>query len=66
MKVNDYYLEARNNGHIHLVRLIEMLVMDKKTVKLSDDESVLELYFKPNNVDRMNKLLKEYMQQKEG
>ena len=66
MKVQDYYLEAIKGDHMHLVNLIEMLIKDKKTVKLSDDESVMELYFKPNNLDRMNKLLKEYMQQKEG
>lgn len=66
MKVQDYYLEAIKGNHTSLVKLIEMLVKEKKTVKLSDDESVLDLYFKPNNRDKMNKLLKEYMQIKEG
>ena len=64
--MQDYYLEAIKGNHEPLVKLIEMLVKDKKTVKLCDDATVLDLYFKPNNWDKMNKLLGEYMQQKEG
>lgn len=64
MKVQDYYLEAVKGGYTPLVKLIEMLVRDKKTIKLSDDATVLDLYFKPNNRDKMNKLLTEYMQDK--
>lgn len=66
MKVNDYYLEAIKGNHTALVNLIRMLVKEKKTIKLTDDASVLDLYFKPKNRDKMNKLLGEYMQQKEG
>lgn len=66
MKVQDFYLEAIKGNHTSLVKLIEMLVKEKKTVKLSDDAAVLDLYFKPNNRDKMNKLLGEYMQRKEG
>ena len=66
MKVQDYYFEAIKGDHKPLMKLIEMLVKDKKTVKLSDDAAVLDLYFKPNNRDKMNKLLGEYMQGKEA
>jgi hypothetical protein len=66
MKVQDYYLEAIKGKHTPLVKLIEMLVRDKKTIKLTDDAAVLNLYFKPNNRDKMNKLLEEYMQKSEG
>ena len=65
MKVQDYYLEAIKGGYTPLVKLIEMLVRDKKTIKLSDDAAALDLYFKPNNRDKMNKLLSEYMQKME-
>lgn len=63
MKVQDYYLEAIKGGYTPLVKLIEMLVREKKTIKLTDDAAVLNLYFKPNNRDKMNKLLTEYMQE---
>ena len=66
MTVRELLYEATQYNHETLIVLIEFLVLEKETVKLEDDESVLELYFKPNNADRMNKLLKEYMQQKEG
>ena len=66
MKVQDYYLEAIKGEYVPLAKMIEMLVRDKKTIKLSDDAAVLDLYFKPNNRDKMNKLLGEYMQKSEG
>jgi hypothetical protein len=66
MKIQDYYLEAIKGEHVALAKIIEMLVREKKTIKLSDDAKVLDLYFKPNNRDKMNKLLKEYMQKSEG
>ena len=66
MKIKEFYLEAIKHNHDHLVTMINFLVKEKKTLSMEDDESAMELYFKPNNVDRMNKLLKEYMQQKEG
>jgi len=65
MKVQEFYLEAIKGDHKPLMKLIEMLVREKKTIKLTDDASVLDLYFKPNNRDKMNKLLGEYMQEKE-
>lgn len=64
MTVRELLYEATQYNHGTLIVLIEFLVLEKETVKLEDDESVLELYFKPNNVDRMNKLLKEYMQKR--
>jgi len=65
MRVQEYYLEAIKGDHKELMKLIELLVREKKTVKLTDDAAVLDLYFKPNNRDKMNKLLGEYMQGKE-
>ena len=64
MTVRELLYEATQYNHETLIVLIEFLVLEKETVKLEDEESVLELYFKPNNVDRMNKLLKEYMQKR--
>ena len=66
MKVQEYYLEAIKGDHAPLAKLIEMLVRDKKTIKLSDDVSVLDLYLQPKHQDKMNKLLEEYMQKSEG
>lgn len=66
MRVKDHYLEAIKYNHASLKYMIEFLVREKKVLSMEDDESAMELYFKPNNVDRMNKLLKEYMQKREG
>jgi hypothetical protein len=66
MKIQDYYLEAIKGDHVSLVKLIEMLVREKKTIKLSDDAGSLDLYLQPKHKDKMNKLLKEYMQKSEG
>jgi hypothetical protein len=66
MTIKEYYLEAIKNNHVMLKLLIDFLVREKKTVSMSDDATVLDLYFKPKNRDKMNKPLKEYMQQKEG
>lgn len=43
-----------------LTTLIEFLVFEKKVLQWTDDKSELDLYFKPNNKPRMNKLLLEY------
>ena len=64
MTVRELLYEATQYNHGTLIVLIEFLVLEKETVKLEDDESVLELYFKPKNADRMNKLLREYMQKR--
>ena len=65
MRVKDHYLEAIKYNHEPLKMMIEFLVKEKKVISLDDDESAMDLYFKPNNADRMNKLLKEYMQKRE-
>jgi len=39
---------------------IEFLIFEKNIITFEDDKSVLDLYFKPNNHDRMNELLMEY------
>lgn len=65
MKIRELMYESMLHNHQSLIKLIEFLVIEKETVKLDDDLSVLDLYFKPKNRDKMNRLLKEYMQ-KEG
>ena len=66
MLVKDYYREAIKHNHPDLRIMIDFLVKEKKVISMEDDESVMDRYFLPKNADRMNKLLKEYMQQKEG
>lgn len=66
MKIKEYYLEAIKYNHKPLKYMIEFLVKEKKVISMDDDESVMDRYFLPKNADRMNKLLREYMQQKEG
>lgn len=66
MKIKEYYLEAIKYEHHSLRIMIDFLVKEKKVISMNDDESVMDRYFLPKNADRMNKLLREYMQQKEG
>ena len=66
MKIKEYYLEAIKYNHKSLKYMIEFLVKEKKVLSMEDDESAMDLYFKPNNKERMNKLLREYIQKKEG
>ena len=66
MTVKEFYIEAIKNNHSALKLLIDYLVKEKKTIKLSDDAGAFDLYLQPRHQDKMNKLLKEYMQKSEG
>lgn len=60
MNLRELYAEAIINGHSSLILLIEFLVFEKKVLDFDSHENELDLYFKPNNRARMNKLLLEY------
>lgn len=66
MKIKELYIEAIKNNHMALKLMIDYLVKEKKTIKLSDDAGALDLYLQPKHKDKMNKLLKDYMQKSEG
>lgn len=66
MTIRELMYESMLHNHDSLTKLIEFLVIEKETVRLEDDAAVLDLYFKPKNKDKMNKLLGEYMQKSEG
>ena len=60
MKIREIYEESILLDLYWLQILIEFLVFEKETITFEDDKSALALYFKPNNEQRMNQLLKEY------
>lgn len=64
MTIKELYQQAMRNeaeyGGESLTLLLEFLVIEKQTVSWDDEEEELDLYFKPNNRPRMNKLLLEY------
>lgn len=64
MKIGEYFEGALNDGHFGLALLLDFLVNEKKTVKLSDDESALDVYLAEKNRPRMAKLLDEYLEKK--
>lgn len=43
-----------------LTVFIDYLLFEQEVISLEDDISELDLYFKPNNRSRMNKLINEY------
>jgi len=63
MTLKEVYTWAIQNGEESLMLLIEFLILEKEVLDWENDSKELNLYFKPNNKKRMNKLLKEY---KEG
>ena len=52
-------LEAELNSE-WLTTLIEFLILEKKVLSWDSSIRELDLYFKPNNKTKMNKLLLEY------
>lgn len=60
MTLRELYAEAIKGNYQWLSVLIEFLVFEKKTLSFNSNISELDLYFKPNNRTRMNKLLLEY------
>lgn len=60
MTIREIYEESILLDLYWLQILIEFLVFEKETITFEDDKSSLDLYFKPNNEQRMNQLLKEY------
>lgn len=64
MNIRELLYEANQYKHESLVFLIEFLLIEKGVVKLEDDISVMDRYFLPKHSDRMDKLLKEYIQKR--
>lgn len=64
MQIKELFEYAIIEKEFSLALLLDFLVNEKKTVKMSDDKSVLELYMKPNNHKKMNLLLDEYRDRK--
>lgn len=62
MTIRELYIEAIKGKEQSLLLLLDFLVKEKKTVKWEDDDSVLDIYFKPNNRAKMNRLLLEYIE----
>lgn len=60
MLIREIYAESIKGGYDWLTILIEFLVLEKEVITFDDDRDALDLYFKPNNQARMNKLLLEY------
>lgn len=60
MDIRQLYADAILGDHESLILLIEFLVFEKQVLTFESHQSELDLYFKPNNKQRMNKLLLEY------
>lgn len=60
MTIKEMYTEAMKRELEWFCIFIEFLIFEKNIITFEDDKSVLDLYFKPNNHDRMNELLMEY------
>ncbi len=60
MSIRYIYEQSILEDFYWLQILIEFLVFEKEVISFEDDESALDLYFKPNNEQRMNELLQEY------
>lgn len=60
MDLREIYTEAIIQELNSLALLIEFLVLEKKVLTFESDKSELDLYFKPNNHEKMNRLLLEY------
>jgi hypothetical protein len=66
MKIRELVLEADLNNHSGLLLFLDFLINEKRAVSMSDDTRVLELYFLPKHKDRLNKLLREYIEKRRG
>jgi hypothetical protein len=64
MKIRELVLEAELNKQSSLLLLLDFLINEKQVVSLSDNARVLELYFLPKHRDRLNKLLREYIEKR--
>lgn len=64
MNLKELYTEAiKLESELNsewLTTLIEFLILEKKVLSWDSSIRELDLYFKPNNKERMNKLLIEY------
>jgi hypothetical protein len=60
VSLKELYTEAimQNLGSLSL--LIEFLILEKRVLSWESDSVELNLYFKPNNKAKMNRLLLEY------
>jgi hypothetical protein len=64
MTIKELFEYSIMEKEFSLALLLDFLLHEKKTIKMSDDKSVLELYTKPQNHQRMNQLLDEYRDRK--
>lgn len=58
--VGELYLDAIEYNEPSILLLLDFLLYEKSIVKMEDEISALDLYFKENNQVKMNRLLDEY------
>lgn len=64
MLISELFEGAINDKHFGLALLLDFVVNEKKTVKMTDHKSALDVYLSPKNRGRMAKMLDEYLEQK--
>ncbi|WP_407270011.1 hypothetical protein [Radiobacillus sp. PE A8.2] len=64
MTIRELYNDAVIYDEPHLILLLDFLLFEKRTINLDDEKCVLDLYFKKNNRNRLNKLVLEYKREK--
>lgn len=60
LTLRELYTESVAEGFDALIMLIEFLIFEKEVLTFDSDISELDLYYKPNNKEKMNKFLLEY------
>lgn len=65
MQLIELYAIAKKEGAVSLYALIELVVLEKKTLNFMDDVSELDFYLQPKFASRMNELLIEYKARKQ-
>lgn len=66
MNVGELYEQAVLTDERYLILLLDFLIKEKQAVNPSDNIRELDRYFKEQNKDKMNRLLKEYSQTDRG
>lgn len=66
MKLKELWIEARKNKLNSLAALIELVVLDKKVHSWEEDSTVLDRYLLPQHEAKMNALLGEKIEGRNG
>lgn len=64
MTVSEVMIEAILHNHSSMLLLIDFLVEEKKTIKLTDNADNLNLYLLPKHQERINGLLSAYIERR--